>query len=154
MTLDLEIHREQSADLLWDLLLLADPSRQMVEEYVADGVLYSAAWDGVTVGVYVLVPLEENDWELKNIAVAPEWQGKGVGKVLVGKAIASAKELGAETLTVGTGNSSVGQLALYQKAGFRMERIAKNYFTLNYDEPIFENGMQCRDMVFLKMRFG
>lgn len=151
MTIDLEIQREQSADLLWDLLLLADPSRQMVEEYLREGTLYSARWDGVTIGVYVLVPIEDDEWELKNIAVAPEWQGKGVGKALVSEALKSAKEQSAKTLIVGTGNSSVGQLALYQKAGFRMDRIAKNFFTLNYDEPIYENGIQCRDMVFLKM---
>lgn len=147
----LDIAREHSAEGYWDLLLLADPSRALIEEYLVDGHLYAAAWDDVTVGVFVLVPLENTLWELKNIAVAEEWQGKGVGKALLDGVIDKARELGAETLEVGTGNSSVGQLAFYQKAGFRMDRIAKNYFTLNYEEPIFENGIQCRDMIFLKM---
>jgi hypothetical protein len=30
-----------------------------------------------------------------------------------------------------------------------LQRIAKNYFTLNYDEPLYEHGIQCRDMVIL-----
>lgn len=148
---DLILREEQSPEKYWDLLLLADPSEALVREYLAGGRLYAASWDDVTVGVFVLVPVEDALWELKNIAVSPEWQGKGVGKTLLADAIDTARMLGAKTLEVGTGNSSIGQLAYYQKAGFRMDRIAKNYFTLNYDEPIFENGIQCRDMVFLKM---
>lgn len=140
-----------SAEPYWDLLLLADPSKALVEEYLQDGHLYVAEWDGLEVGVFVLLPVEGALWELKNIAVAEEWQGKGVGKALLAAAINAARDLGAEHLEVGTGNSSLDQLAFYQKAGFRMTRIARNYFTLNYEEPIFENGMQCRDMVILSL---
>jgi ribosomal protein S18 acetylase RimI-like enzyme len=53
------------------------------------------------------------------------------------------------TLEVGTGNSSIGQLALYQKCGFRITGIDYNYFIRHYDEPIFENGIPCRDMIRL-----
>ncbi len=148
---ELELWAESDPTKYWDLLLLADPSEVLVQEYLTDGKLYAASWDGVTVGVFVLVPVEDTLWELKNIAVSPEWQGKGVGKALLTEAIGTARGLSAECLEVGTGNSSINQLAYYQKAGFRLDRIAKNYFTLNYDEPIFENGIQCRDMVFLKM---
>lgn len=131
------------------MLLLADPSKAAVQDYLADGKLYVAEWDDTVVGAYVLLQTEGPLWELKNIAVSSEWQGKGVGKALIAAATSSATELGAETLEVGTGNSSIDQLAFYQKAGFRMVRIAKNFFTLNYDEPIYENGIQCRDMVIL-----
>lgn len=133
------------------MLLLADPSKAAVEQYLANGKLYVAEWDDTVVGAYILLQADGPLWELKNIAVAEEWQGKGVGKALIAAAISSASGLGAERLEVGTGNSSLDQLAFYQKAGFRMQRIAKNYFTLNYDEPIFENGIQCTDMVILAM---
>lgn len=132
---------------------MADPSRAMVEDYLSDGHLYAADWDGVTVGAFVLIELEESLWELKNIAVAEEWQGKGVGKKLLKLAMDTASALGATTLEVGTGNSSLDQLAFYQKAGFRMKRVVHNYFTLNYDNPIFENGIQCRDLVVLSCNF-
>jgi len=146
---NLIISAETNPEKFWDLLLLADPSTALVEEYLKEGKLYSATWDDVVVGVFVLIPLEKTLWELKNIAVAPEWQGKGIGKAILVEAIAAAQALGATALEVGTGNSSVGQLALYQKAGFRFDRIAKNFFTLNYNDPIFENGIQCRDLVIL-----
>jgi len=131
--------------------LLADPSKAVVESYLADGKFYIAEWDGIVVGVYVLLPVKDTLWELKNIAVSEEWQGKGVGKALLAAAIKSARGEGAATLEVGTGNSSLDQLAFYQKAGFRMVRIVKNFFTLNYDDPIIEGGIQCRDMVVLTL---
>jgi ribosomal protein S18 acetylase RimI-like enzyme len=148
-TVDLIITLETDPAPYWDMLLLADPSKALVEAYLEDGKLYVAEWDDVVLGVFILMPLDDPKWELKNIAVAEEWQGKGVGKALIKAAINTARDLGAEVLEVGTGNSSLGPLAFYQKAGFRMQRIAKNYFTLNYDEPIFENGIQCRDMLIL-----
>jgi len=148
---DLTITLESDPIPYWDMLLLADPSEAAVQQYLEDGKLYIAEWDDTVVGVYVLLRADGSLWALKNIAVTPEWQGKGVGKALIAAAISSARALGATSLEVGTGNSSIDQLAFYQKAGFRMVRIAKNYFTLNYDEPIFENGIQCRDMVILAM---
>lgn len=147
--IDLDIKPETDADAVMDLLMLADPSEALVRDYVAEGKLYKAIWDDIIVGVFVLLPLEDTLWELKNIAVSEEWQGKGVGKVLLNAAVEAARVLGATTLEVGTGNSSVDQLAYYQKAGFRMVRIARNFFTLNYDEPIIENGIPCVDMVIL-----
>lgn len=149
--IDLEIRTEDAAAPYMDLLLLADPSPAMVLDYLAEGTLYSARWDDVVVGVFVLVPLDDTNWELKNIAVAEEWQRKGVGRALLCAAIEEVRKVGGKRLDVGTGNSSLNQLAFYQKSGFRMQRIAKNYFSLNYKEPIFENGIQCRDMVVLSL---
>lgn len=57
-----------------------------------------------------------------------------------------------DTLVVGTGNSSFDQLALYQKCGFRMKGIIEDYFIEHYEEPIFENGIQCRDMIRLSLK--
>ncbi|SDD93192.1 GNAT family N-acetyltransferase [Kordiimonas lacus] len=149
--INLEIKAEEDAVPFMDLLLLADPSPAMIMDYLADGTLFSARWDGVVVGVFVLMHIDDVKWELKNIAVAPEWQKKGVGKALLQAAIEEARREGAKLLDVGTGNSSIDQLAFYQKMGFRMRRIAKNYYTLNYPEPIYENGIQCRDMVVLTL---
>lgn len=150
----LDIREEGNADEVMDLLLLADPSEAMIREYLADGKLFAARWDDTVVGVFVIIDHGDSLWELKNIAVAEEWQGKGVGKALLDAACDAARDRGAERLELGTGNSSLDQLAFYQKAGFRMQRIAKNYFTLNYPDPIEENGIACRDMVILAKVLG
>ncbi|MEK5036766.1 GNAT family N-acetyltransferase [Sporosarcina sp. FSL K6-3457] len=136
----------------FELLLLADPSREMVEEYLAIGECRVAEMEGRIIGVYVLLKLDMKTMEIMNVAVHERLHGQGIGKKLVEDAIQVARKLGFQSLEVGTGNSSIGQLALYQKCGFRMEGVIKDFFTDNYKEAIFENGIQCRDMIRLTRR--
>ncbi|MFS0916265.1 GNAT family N-acetyltransferase [Brevibacillus sp. 179-C 1.1 NHS] len=132
-----------------ELLLAADPSVRLVEEYVQRGRCFVAVLEESIVGVYVLIPTRPDTIELVNVAVDEAHQGKGFGKKLVLHAIEIAKSLGYKTIEVGTGNSSVGQLALYQKCGFRMTWIDRDFFLRHYEEEIYENGIQVIDMVRL-----
>ncbi|WP_346235661.1 GNAT family N-acetyltransferase [Lysinibacillus telephonicus] len=132
-----------------DLLLLADPSRKIVEEYVQRGECFVAENEDRIIGVYVLLPTRPETVELVNIAVIETEHGKGIGKQLIMNAIEIAKSKGYKTIEVGTGNSSIGQLALYQKCGFRITSIDIDFFIRHYTEEIFENGIQCRDMIRL-----
>jgi GNAT superfamily N-acetyltransferase len=132
-----------------ELLLNADPSKQLVERYLQRGTSYVAVDSGEIVGVYVLLPTRPATVELVNVSVREEHQGKGIGKQLVRHAVRQAREEGYQTIEVGTGNSSVDQLALYQKCGFRMVGIDRDFFLRHYEEPLFENGIQVTDMVRL-----
>ncbi|AYJ88728.1 GNAT family N-acetyltransferase [Bacillus safensis] len=134
-----------------DLLLLADPSKEKVLTYVQSGSCYVAYHEQDVIGVYVLLSLSQQTVEIINVAVKESWQGKGIGKQLIRHAIAEAKSAGFHTVEIGTGNSSIQQLALYQKCGFRMISIDHDFFLKHYDEPIFENGIQCMDMVRLSL---
>jgi len=134
-----------------DLLLLADPSRTLVEEYVRRGSCFVAASQDEILGVYVLLPTRPDTAELVNVAVDETVHGRGIGKKLVLHAVESARESGFRTLEVGTGKSSVGQLTLYQKCGFRIVGVDLDFFARHYDEPIYENGIRCRDMIRLSM---
>ncbi|CAI6024582.1 GNAT family N-acetyltransferase [Cohnella sp. JJ-181] len=131
-----------------DLLLLADPSARLVEQYLRRGECYVArAGEKEPVGAYVLLPTRPDTAELVNVAVDERHQGQGIGKALVRHAVETARRRGYRTVEVGTGNSGVGQLALYQKCGFRIVAVDIDFFVRHYDEPIFENGIPCRDMI-------
>ncbi|MBY0221301.1 GNAT family N-acetyltransferase [Sporosarcina aquimarina] len=132
-----------------ELLLLADPSRKIIEEYVTRGECFIAEMEQQTIGAYVLLPTRPETVELVNVAVIESQQGRGIGKRLVLDAIKIAKTKGYKTIEIGTGNSSIGQLALYQKCGFRIMGVDMDFFVRHYSEKIFENGIQCRDMVRL-----
>ncbi|AIQ58407.1 GNAT family N-acetyltransferase [Paenibacillus borealis] len=132
-----------------DLLLSADPSELLVKSYLARGDCYIAVHEDEVAGVYVLLPTRPETAELVNVAVAEEYQGKGIGRMLVQQAIETARQTGYTTIELGTGNSSVGQLALYQKCGFRIVGVDFDFFTRHYAESIYENGILCRDMVRL-----
>lgn len=132
------------------LLLLADPSERNILTYIQKGEVYVALKEEV-IGVYVLNITPPHKAEIMNIAVVENQQGKGIGKALIYHAIQRARLIGVASIEIGTGNSSFQQLALYQKCGFRMKEILHNYFVDNYDQLIFENGIQCLDMVKLRL---
>jgi ribosomal protein S18 acetylase RimI-like enzyme len=133
-----------------ELLLLADPSEEMVMSYINRGKCWLAEVNNEVVGVYVLLETRPETVELVNVAVREDMQGKGIGKQLVLHAVETARQLGFRTMELGTGNSSISQLGLYQKCGFRIVGVDVDYFVRHYQQPIFENGIQCRDMVRLR----
>ena len=145
---------EQITDQHMALLLLADPSEQLVQDYLARGFCFALGECNQLVGVLVLVFTRPKTLEIMNIAVAPEFQGKGYGRRLLQFAIQFAQEQGVFDLEIGTGNCGFSQLALYQKCGFRMTSIDRDFFIRHYSEKIFENGIQCTDMVRLSVEIN
>jgi hypothetical protein len=67
-------------------------------------------------------------------------------------AVQTSKNKNFNTIIIGTGNSSIGQLYLYQRQGFEIFDIKKNFFVDNYPDPIFEDGIQCKHMIMLGLK--
>lgn len=138
------------------LLMEADPDEAKVRDYCQAGQVWVLRKDRV-LGVAVLLPVTNSPLpvaEIKNIAIQPDLQGRGLGKRLLHFLIAEARRQGFSRLQVATGNSSIYQLAFYQKAGFEMLRIDRHYFTRNYPEPIIENCIPCRHRVWLELELN
>ncbi len=131
----------------YDLLLLADPSKKMVDEYLTRSEVFIAEHKKYTLGIIVLCPLTKETLEIKNLAVSPVFQGQGVGSFLINNAIKFANSTQQKSICIGTANSSILQIYLYQKLGFELSGIKKGFFTENYPEPIYENGIQAIDML-------
>lgn len=132
-----------------NLLMLADPSEKMIGSYINSGQSYVAELNSEIVGIIVLLPTRPFTIEIVNIAVIEERQGKGIGKKLIEYAIKISVKQGFKTIEIGTGNSSIAQLSLYQRCGFRIVGIDRDYFIRNYPNEIVENGIPCRDMIRL-----
>ena len=130
------------------LLLTADPDKNSILSYIKSAEIIVALDLEKTIAV-VAITKTKSEFELKNIAVASDYQGRGIAKSLIAASKDYAKESGAKSLIVGTGNSSLSQLALYQKCGFRIFNIVPDFF-VDYDEPIYENGIRCLDLLMLK----
>ena len=86
--------------------------------------------------------------EIKNIAVLPEEQRKGYGRRLIGFLLEHYAGL-YTALQVGTGDSP-STVPFYEACGFRRHHLVKNFFTDNYDHPIYEHGVRLVDMVYLQ----
>lgn len=131
------------------LLLLADPEWLHIQRYLPDSHCFVAKEEGKSVGIIAIMPVRSNTMEIMNIAVRPDRQGRRYGRQLIAVALAYADKQGATTVEVGTGNSSLGALALYRACGFTVKSIDKNYFLRHYDAPIYEENRQCRDRITL-----
>jgi len=88
--------------------------------------------------------------EIKNIAVKESVQGQGIGQLLLKDSFNRAISKGCKEIRIGTADIAEMQLYLYQKMGFEIYAIKKNFFIDIYAEPIYENGIQLKDMVMLR----
>lgn len=144
--------KEISPDLVPQKLLLeADPSIERANQYLEGSLCYVAVIQKEIVGVCVLNTIGKNKIELFNIAVLPEKQKSGIGTQLLEFILDSVREKDIESVELGTGTFGY-QLAFYQRFGFRVDSILKDHFINNYDEPIFENGIQIKDMLRLVLK--
>lgn len=132
-----------------DLLMLADPEEAVVRAYIDQGWLFALYESDELYGVMLLLEHDATTLEIKNIAVKESAQNRGFGKQLLDQAKAFGRQQGYRVLMVGTGNSSLPVLFFYQKAGFRFRSVIRNFFVDNYKEPIYENGLQCTEMLIL-----
>jgi len=148
--MNIEGYTQEVTNELINLLLLADPNREAVMLYIRSADILVARDEKKLIGVGVLVKNNDHH-ELRNLAVVASYRGRGVGIRLIQEIKALARKRGASILEVGTGNSSLLQLALYQKSGFRMHSIEQNYFG-TYPEPIIENGIHCLDLVRMQVK--
>lgn len=129
-----------------DLLLLADESEIMIDKYLERGDMYILDDNGIKAEC-VVTKEEDGIYELKNIAVSPEFHRKGYGKALIDDVFARYADC--KQMLVGTGDVP-STLGFYQSCGFSESHRIKNFFVDNYDHPMYEDGKQLVDMVYLK----
>ncbi len=130
-----------------DLLLLADEQENMIDKYLPGGDLF-ALYDNDLKSVCVVVPVNSETCELKNIATYEKYQGKGYSRGLI-NFISDFYRNDYKTMLVGTGETPA-ILSFYESCCFEKSYRVKNYFTDNYDHPIFEGDIQLVDMIYLK----
>ena len=130
-----------------ELLFLADEQEDMIERYLEKGTMYVLEDDGIK-GECVVTEEGGNILEIKNLAVVPYCHKKGYGRALI-EFIAEKYREQYCILQVGTGDSPL-TIPFYEKCGFVRSHSVKNFFTDNYDHPIYEGGVQLKDMIYLR----
>ncbi len=126
---------ESESALRWSLAHLSDTVYRMDES-------------GRPVGAATM-QWRDDPCELIELAIAPERHGAGLGKQFVAWLVEEARHRGKHQLLVGTANSSIGNIAFYQKCGLRMDHVRQDYFWY-YRGRHFENGIQVRDMLVFR----
>lgn len=133
-----------------DLLLLADPEEEAIDKYIDNCEVFEFYHRDILIGQGAVMELSSTVYEIKNFAIYEKFHNCGYGKILINllceKYLESFKN---KDIIVGTSEQGVG---FYKKCGFQFSHIVKNFFITNYKQPIFENGIQCKDMFYLKFK--
>ena len=129
------------------LLLLGDEQESMIDRYLEEGALYIWKEGEETAGVCVVTDQGNGVLELKNIAVDPRFQRRGIGRAMI-EALAKRYRGSYRVPLEGTGEAP-STLGFYQHCGFTYSHRVKDFF-LQYDHPIVEEGVQLKDMVYFQ----
>ncbi len=129
------------------LLLIGDESEKMLRQYLYNGDLF-ALYDNGLRAAAVVVRVNNDECELKNISVIPKFHRQGYGQQLMKRLIAKYKNQ-YKTMILGTGDS-ITTIPFYHKLGFKYFRTEKDFFTKNCPHPIIENGKPLKDMLYLR----
>ncbi|CAN6644957.1 hypothetical protein TRVA0_020S02564 [Trichomonascus vanleenenianus] len=155
-TMEYTIVKCAKDEVPYKLLLEADETVEAINKYIFQCDVYmlktSAEAGADAIAVFALKENSKEEIELKNIAVAEHWRSKGIGKYILNYIKNLARNNGYQRLEVGTSDTGYQQLRFYEANGFVRSGIRRDFFLLNYPEPIFENGEQMRDMIILTLQ--
>ncbi len=135
-------------DVPVELLLEADPSEANIQSYLSGGWCFAAREQGRVVGACIVKATSGGCVEIFNISVMPEQQSRGIGSSLLNYVLDELALRSISRVELGTGTFGY-QLTFYQRLGFRVAGVIENHFLGHYPEPIFENGLQHKDMLRL-----
>lgn len=127
------------------LLLIGDESEEMIGKYLPVGKVFVGMIGCLEVAVCVAT-VEPDGWiEIKNLAVVYEMRRKGIGKAMLRHVESVFK---GKKFRLGTGETP-STLKFYQSCGYSICGVVPDFFTLNYDHPIIEEGVRLKDMIYL-----
>lgn len=127
-----------------DLLLLADPSEEMVDRYLEAGDMFVMFLGVTPVCEAVAAGLNGGDCELKNLATAGPFQKRGYAGRMI-SFLSDFYRPRYRRMLVGT---SEGNFRFYRSCGFRFSHVVKNFFTDYYPGPVIDNGAVLTDMTY------
>ena len=128
-----------------DLLLEADPSKEMIDKYLIVGELFVLTYKENIACIAVVTVIDNKTVELKNIATKEEYRGKGFAKRMI-KYLVDNYKTKYEKMIVGTTEDNI---PFYVKQGFdKYEKTIKNFFIDNYEDEIKEGNLICTDMFY------
>lgn len=143
---ELKIRRviENKRDYM-DLLLVGDESEAMVMKYLLGGEMFVASLGDRTVALVVATEDADGAVEINNLAVVADCRRKGIGRRMLEYVEALFPD---RIIRLGTGETP-STLRFYASCGYSFSHRVPGFFTANYPEPIVEEGVTLKDMVYL-----
>ena len=128
-----------------DLLLEADPSKDMIHKYLNDSDVYALKKEDELISIAVILHIDRKTLELKNIVTKENYRNKGYAKTLL-KHLSGNYKQKYDRMLVGTTENNI---PFYVKQGFdKYEKTIKNFFIDNYKEEIKDGELTCTDLIY------
>ena len=99
-----------------DVEILDDPQKTILDP---GGYIFLAINNGDIVGSAALIPTQQNEFELAKMCVRPEWQGRGVSRLLLQKCIERANKIKARRIILFSNSKLQRAIGLYERSGFK-----------------------------------
>jgi putative acetyltransferase len=99
-----------------DVEILDDPQKTILDP---GGFIFLAIKNADIVGSAALIPTQEREFELAKMCVRPEWQGRGVSRVLLQKCIEQASKINARRIILFSNSQLQRAIGLYERSGFK-----------------------------------
>jgi len=122
----------------YDLLLLADETREVIDKYIFGSDIFVLEQESKTIAAYVLKLTDKNMVEIKNMAVAAECQGQGMGKLLLRDAVCRAKGKGVKTIIIGQGMLQLNNCICIRKKDLRCLILRKAFSLIIIQSPFMK----------------
>lgn len=131
-----------------ELFLEADPEIEVLEKYLKNADIYGIFENDKLLCEAMIVKVNEEICELKNIATIKEARGKGYGKKIIRYIVPLYKDK-YRKMIVGTTENNI---PFYVKCGFdKYYKTIKNFFKDNYKEDVWDGNLHCIDMYYYYM---
>lgn len=128
-----------------DLLLEADPSKDMIHKYLNDSDVYALKKGDELISIAVILHIDRKTLELKNIVTTEKYRNKGYAKTLL-KSLCGNYKQKYDRMLVGVAENNI---PFYVKQGFdKYEKTIKNFFIDNYNEEIKDGDLICTDLIY------
>ena len=101
-----------------------------------ENTLYLLALDGKRVVGYAGCWISYEEAQITNVAVLPEYRGKGIGTQLFGAVIDAVKAKGVTAMTLEVRPSNEPALALYDRYGFKAAGRRPHYYQDDGEDAI------------------
>lgn len=95
---------------------IEDPESEIIQK---GGFIFFAKSDGKIVGTTALLRESHKLYEIADMAVTPQYQGRNIGKALLKKAIDKAAQAGAKQVYLITSSKLTASIEMYKAFGFR-----------------------------------
>jgi ribosomal protein S18 acetylase RimI-like enzyme len=141
--------RKSDLDVVSELAMLANPhatkerySKHILDELKETPDLSFVAVENGKVVSYVQAEVHNDQAVLEDIAVAKEYQGKGIGKRLLDKELKALKQKGARIVLAEVHYKCASAIPFYYKHNFRITGFVQDYFGIGHDTIILKLVLQ------------